>query len=106
MKPACLASDKHVSRDVSPPSSGMSSLLHAIGATPNFTDIFFIFVRIIFNVSIKNNKKDIIMKVNVALFGLGRIGIMHAKNIHQHNKFKLKYIYDVNQKISLKLQKI
>ena len=45
------------------------------------------------------------MKVNVALFGLGRIGMMHAKNIHQHSKFKLKYIYDVNQKISLKASK-
>ena len=45
------------------------------------------------------------MKVNVALFGLGRIGMMHAKNIHQHSKFKLKYIYDVNQKTSLKASK-
>ena len=45
------------------------------------------------------------MKVNVALFGLGRIGMMHAKNIHQHPKFKLKYIYDVDQKISLKASK-
>ena len=37
----CLseASDKHCSRDVSPPNSGISSLLHAIGAIPNFTDI-------------------------------------------------------------------
>ena len=46
VNPACLASDKHVSRDVSPPSSGISSLLQAIGAIPNFTDILFIFVRI------------------------------------------------------------
>ena len=45
------------------------------------------------------------MKVNVALFGLGRIGMMHAKNIHQHSKFKLKYVYDVNKKISLKASK-
>jgi len=45
------------------------------------------------------------MKVNVALFGLGRIGMMHAKNIHQHSKFKLKYIYDINQKTSLKASK-
>ena len=45
-KPASLASDKHCSKGVSPPSSGMSSLLHAIGAIPNFTDIILIFVMI------------------------------------------------------------
>ena len=57
VKPACLASDKQVSRDVSPPSSGISSLLQAIGAIPNFTDILFIFVRIMLDISNKNNKK-------------------------------------------------
>ncbi len=41
------------------------------------------------------------MKINVALFGLGRIGMMHAKNIKQHPKFKLKYVYDVNKKASI-----
>ena len=41
VNPASLASDKQVSKDVSPPNSGISSLLHAIGAIPNFTDIFF-----------------------------------------------------------------
>ena len=29
------------------------------------------------------------MKKNVALFGLGRIGLMHAKNIVLNSKFKL-----------------
>ena len=40
------------------------------------------------------------MKINVALFGLGRIGVMHAINIKKTPKLNLKYIYDVNQKIS------
>ena len=40
------------------------------------------------------------MKKNVALFGLGRIGVMHAKNIILNSKLKLKYVYDINQKIS------
>ena len=40
------------------------------------------------------------MKKNVALFGLGRIGVMHAKNIVLNSKLKLKYVYDINQKIS------
>ena len=40
------------------------------------------------------------MKKNVALFGLGRIGVMHAKNITQNSKLKLKFVYDINQKIS------
>ena len=45
------------------------------------------------------------MKINVALFGLGRIGMMHAKNIKQHHAFKLKYLYDINKKISKKASK-
>ena len=40
------------------------------------------------------------MKKNVALFGLGRIGVMHAKNIILNSKLKLKYVYDINQKIA------
>ena len=40
------------------------------------------------------------MKKNVALFGLGRIGVMHAKNITQNSKLKLKYVYDINQILS------
>ena len=46
MNPAEFASCRHCSIGVSPPSSGMSSLLQAIGAIPNFTDIKNIFVMI------------------------------------------------------------
>ena len=42
------------------------------------------------------------MKINVALFGLGRIGIMHAEDLTSHSKFNLKYVFDKNQKLSLK----
>ena len=45
------------------------------------------------------------MKISIALFGLGRIGMMHAKNIKKHSKFKLKYVYDLDQKISIKASK-
>ena len=41
------------------------------------------------------------MKINVALFGLGRIGVMHAKNIKLNPKFNLKYVFDINQKLSI-----
>ena len=40
-KPALLVSLRHCSKVVSPPSSGMSSLLQAIGDIPNFIDIIF-----------------------------------------------------------------
>ena len=43
--------------------------------------------------------------VNVALFGLGRIGQMHASNIISHPEFCLKYIFDINQKLTKKLSK-
>ena len=42
---------------------------------------------------------------NIALFGLGRIGQMHAENLIKHRKFKLKYIYDIDKKIVRKLAK-
>ena len=41
------------------------------------------------------------MKINVALFGLGRIGVMHAENIKLNPKFNLKYVFDINQKLSI-----
>ena len=41
VNPANEASSKHCSIGVSPPSSGISSLLHAIGAIPNFIFILF-----------------------------------------------------------------
>ena len=45
------------------------------------------------------------MKINVALFGLGRIGMMHAKNIYRHPRFKLKYVYDINKDNALQVAK-
>tara|TARA_A100001011_G_scaffold272853_1_gene282121 strand:- start:472 stop:1419 length:948 start_codon:yes stop_codon:yes gene_type:complete len=45
------------------------------------------------------------MKINVALFGLGRIGLMHGKNIKLHKKFNLKYVYDINKKLSLNVSR-
>ena len=32
------------------------------------------------------------MMINVALFGLGRVGIMHAEDISLHSKFNLKLV--------------
>ena len=49
--------------------------------------------------------KKLTMKMNVALFGLGRIGIMHAKNIKLNPKFILKYVYDIDKKRSLLISK-
>lgn len=40
--------------------------------------------------------------INVALFGLGRIGQMHGENLFKHPKFKLKYIYDTNKLLAQK----
>ena len=45
------------------------------------------------------------MKINVALFGLGRIGIMHAQNLKINKKFNLKYVFDIDKKLSLKAAK-
>ena len=42
---------------MSPPNSGMSSLLQAIGAIPNFTDIIFLFIMIYETANIMNKKK-------------------------------------------------
>ena len=41
--------------------------------------------------------------INIALFGLGRIGQMHAKNLFDHPEFNLKYIFDINNELSKKL---
>ena len=45
------------------------------------------------------------MKINVALFGLGRIGIMHAQNLKMNKKFNLKYVFDINKKLSIRAAK-
>ena len=35
--------------------------------------------------------------INIALFGLGRIGQLHAKNLKDNQNFNLKYIYDIDK---------
>ena len=44
--------------------------------------------------------------INIALFGLGRIGQMHAENLLKHKSFNLRYIYDIDKKIIQKLSKV
>ena len=43
--------------------------------------------------------------INIALFGLGRIGIMHGKNLMRNKDFKLKYVYDLDRKLTLQASK-
>ena len=43
--------------------------------------------------------------LNFALLGAGRIGKLHAENIHNHPKTNLKFIYDTNKKLSITLSK-
>ena len=43
--------------------------------------------------------------INIALFGLGRIGQMHAENLINHREFNLKYIFDIDKKLSKRLSK-
>jgi len=43
--------------------------------------------------------------IDIALFGLGRIGIMHANNLIKHRGFNLKYIYDIDQNLTKKVAK-
>ena len=43
--------------------------------------------------------------INIALFGLGRIGQMHAENLINHKDFNLKYIFDKDKKLIKKLSK-
>jgi len=42
---------------------------------------------------------------NVALIGLGRIGQMHGENIVSHKSFRLKYVFDLNNKLNNKYSK-
>ena len=44
--------------------------------------------------------------INIALLGLGRIGVMHGKNLMRNKAFNLKYVYDINKKLTLKISKI
>ena len=43
--------------------------------------------------------------INIALFGVGRIGLMHGKNLMRNRSFKLKYIYDIDKSLSKKVAK-
>ena len=43
--------------------------------------------------------------INIALFGLGRIGQMHAENLIDHPEFNLKYVFDIDERLSNKLSK-
>ena len=43
--------------------------------------------------------------INVAILGLGRIGKMHGENLFFHNKFKIKYVYDIDQNLTKKISK-
>ena len=43
--------------------------------------------------------------INIALFGLGRIGQMHAENLSNHPEFNLKYIFDLDENLTKKLSK-
>ena len=44
-------------------------------------------------------------KINIALFGLGRIGQMHAENLINHSEFDLKYIFDIDKNLTGRLSK-
>ena len=43
--------------------------------------------------------------INIALFGLGRIGSMHAQNIFLNNKCSLQYVFDIDQVLAKKIAK-
>jgi predicted dehydrogenase len=42
-------------------------------------------------------------KIKTALFGLGRIGQMHANNLQKNSEFELKYVFDLNKNLSNKI---
>ena len=44
-------------------------------------------------------------QINIALLGLGRIGQMHAVNLINHSQFNLKYVFDIDKKLTKKLSK-
>jgi len=44
-------------------------------------------------------------KIKTALFGLGRIGQMHANNLRKNSEFDLKYVFDLNKNLSNKISK-
>ena len=44
--------------------------------------------------------------INVALFGFGRIGQMHAANLKKNKEIKLLYVYDKIDQLSSKAKKL
>ena len=44
--------------------------------------------------------------INVALFGFGRIGQMHAKNLTKNKEIKLLYVYEKINQLSNKAKKL
>ena len=44
--------------------------------------------------------------INVALFGFGRIGQMHAKNLNKNKEIRLMYIYEKIDQLSSKAKKL
>ena len=44
--------------------------------------------------------------INVALFGFGRIGQMHAKNLTKNREIKLLYVYEKIDQLSNKAKKL
>ena len=55
--------------------------------------------------SFKQKKKMGKNKIKTALFGLGRIGQMHANNLRKNSEFELKYVFDLNKNLSNKVSK-
>jgi len=43
--------------------------------------------------------------INIALIGLGRIGQMHGENLILHTDYNLKYVFDVDEKLTNKISK-
>ena len=43
--------------------------------------------------------------INIALIGLGRIGQMHGENLILHTDYKLKYVFDIDKKLTSKIAK-
>ena len=41
--------------------------------------------------------------INFVLFGAGRIGLLHAKNLSENKEANLLYVYDVDEKIANEL---
>ena len=55
--------------------------------------------------SFKQKKKMGKNKIKTALFGLGRIGQMHADNLRKNSEFDLKYNFDLNKNLLNKISK-